>query len=263
MQRMITVSALAREVMDLVGRFIRVGVSGDEIDCIVNAACLDRCLYPSFLNYEGFPKSVCISVNEVMCHGVPDCRPLADGDIVTVDLGVFLKGLMGHKPSIQRKRPSSACGTPRRELSHALVYAAYEATLTGAAMVRPGVAYKELGATLYSAAARRGCSVAPSYSEHGVGRLFHAPPDVPYCKKGKPVGVMKPGHVFTLGPLVNAGTGGDVMWPDDWTLVTKDGRRSAKFSHTVLVTETGYEILTLGKDSSGMFPAFCDVDYQR
>jgi len=249
---------LGREVLDVASRFMRAGVTGDEIDRILSQACVDRNVYPSPLNYMGFPKSVCVSPNEVICHGIPDCRPLKDGDIVNLDVSIYHKGFHS---DLNETFFIGQCD----EESHNLVRTAYNALLAASEMIRPGSFYREVGGVVQTAAVKGGCSVVTSYCGHGVGKLFHGPPDVPHYRKNKAVGIMKPGHVFTVEPMLNVGgNGGDMTWPDDWTAVTRDGKRSAQFEHTFLVTESGCELLTarVGTDSGSM-PPFNAADFQR
>jgi len=249
---------LGREVLDIASRFMRVGITGDEIDRIVYQACKDRGLYPSPLNYSAFPKSVCVSANELICHGIPDCRPIEDGDIVNLDISIYYRGFHS---DLNETFFVGACD----EDSHALVRTAYEALRAASAFIRPGTMYRELGAKIQAVAEQHGCTVAPTYCGHGVGKLFHGPPDIPHYRKNKAVGVMKPGHVFTVEPMLNWGVGGkDVTWPDGWSAATKSGRRSAQFEHSFLVTEEGFEILTArpGTDPTAM-PPFEPSAFQR
>jgi len=229
---------LGREILDIASRAVKVGVTGDYIDRLVYAACCERNCYPSPLGYYLFPKSVCTSVNEVICHGIPDCRPLQEGDIVNLDVSIYYKGFHS---DLNETFFVGNCD----EDQHRVVRAAYEALLDASKMIRPGTLYRDLGAVIQASAAKQGCSVVASYTGHGVGRLFHGPPNVPHYKKNKAVGIMKPGHVFTVEPMINlGGNGGDKLWPDNWTAVTKDGKSSSQFEHTFLVTETGVEVLT-------------------
>jgi len=229
---------LGREVLDLVSRALKPGVTGDFLDRIVYHACCERRIYPSPLNYSGFPKSVCVSPNEVICHGIPDLRPIEDGDIVNLDVSIFYKGFHS---DLNETFLVGKVDEPRQRVVHA----AYESLNAAASMIKPGVMYRDLGAAISAAAARHGCSVVNSYTGHGVGKLFHGPPNVPHYKKNKAVGVMKPGHVFTVEPMINLGNdGGDKLWPDNWTAVTVNGKPSAQFEHTFVVTENGCEILT-------------------
>mmetsp|Transcript_88076 Transcript_88076/g.247606 ORF Transcript_88076/g.247606 Transcript_88076/m.247606 type:complete len:413 (-) Transcript_88076:166-1404(-) len=249
---------LGREVLDIAGRAVRVGVTGDDIDRIVWQACAERKLYPSPLGYLGFPKSVCVSPNEVICHGIPDCRPLEDGDIVNLDVSVYYEGFHS---DLNEMFFVGTCD----ESSHNLVRASYEALQAAAKMIRPGTMYRDLGAPIQDVAIKAGCATVPDFCGHGVGRLFHGPPDVPHYRKNKAVGIMKAGHVFTVEPMLNVGKSGRArLWPDEWTQVTTTGNRSAQFEHTFLVTETGYEVLTarMGTDNSCM-PDYDAAAYQR
>ncbi|KAL4138835.1 Methionine aminopeptidase 1 [Phytophthora ramorum] len=198
---------------------------------------MDRGCYPSPLNYYHFPKSVCISVNEVICHGIPDSRPIEDGDIVNLDVTVFKNGYHGDL------NETFLVGNVDEEGVH-LVKTTFESLAAAAKVIRPGTMFRELGKHISGVANREGFSVVKSYCGHGVGTHMHAVPDIPHYAKNKAVGIMKPGMIFTIEPMINVGTWRDKTWPDQWTSVTKDGLRSAQFEHTFLVTETGYEILT-------------------
>jgi len=229
---------LGREVLDIAARFMRAGVTGDEIDRVVWQACFDRKIYPSPLNYFRFPKSVCVSPNEVICHGIPDSRPIEEGDIVNLDISVYHQGFHA---DLNETYFVGECD----EDAHRLVRTAYCALHAAAQQIRPGTFYRDLGAAIHAEAAKSNCAVVTTYCGHGVGKLFHGPPKVPHYRKNKAVGVMKPGHIFTVEPMINLGSnGGDRTWPDNWTAVTKDGKRSAQFEHTFLVTEQGLEVLT-------------------
>lgn len=233
---------MGREVLDVAARFVKVGVTGDEIDRIVHAACLERNCYPSPLNYYKFPKSVCVSVNEVICHGIPDCRPIQDGDIVNLDVTVYVeyKGKHYHG-DLNETLLVGNCD----EESVKLVKCAYDCLKAACEMIKPGTMYRDLGAAISHVAAANNCSVVKGYCGHGIGALFHTAPNVPHYKKNKAVGIMRPGHTFTIEPMINLGSSWqDSSWPDNWTAVTRDGKRSAQFEHTFLVTETGVEILT-------------------
>lgn len=228
---------LGREVLDLAGRALRVGATGDEIDAIVHDACIERGCYPSPLNYYNFPKSHCVSVNEVICHGIPDSRPFEDGDIVNLDISVYKDGFHADLNDTFLVGNVDADGVR-------LVKTAFECLKAAVSLVRPGTMYRELGKHITDTASAEGFSVVKTYAGHGIGSLFHCAPNVPHYAKNKAVGVMKPGNIFTIEPMINAGTWRDKTWPDEWTAVTLDGARSAQFEHTILVTETGYEILT-------------------
>ncbi|CAE7654362.1 metap1 [Symbiodinium pilosum] len=194
---------LGREVLDIAARFMRAGVTGDEIDRVVYQACVDRKIYPSPLNYFRFPKALCVSANEVICHGIPDCRALEEGDIVNLDISIYHEGFHS---DLNETFFIGACDDD----SHRLVRTAYSALYAAAQMIRPGTFYRDLGGAIQSEASKNACAVVTTYCGHGVGKLFHGPPKVPHYRKNKAVGIMKPGHVFTVEPMINlGGNGGD------------------------------------------------------
>lgn len=230
---------LGREALDLAGRMVQKrGVTGDEIDKAVHDFIISRGAYPSPLNYYNFPKSCCISVNEVICHGIPDLRPFEKDDIVNIDISVYLNGFHAdlNETYIVGEQPCQE--------SRDLVQAAYDSLMAAIAICKPETPYREIGNAVAGVVEPRGFSVVRSYVGHGCNTLFHCRPNVPHYKKNKAIGIMKPGHIFTIEPMINAGGWEDTCWPDDWTVVTRDGKRSAQFEHTLLITETGCEVLT-------------------
>jgi len=232
-------TAMGREVLDAGGKALRVGVTTDEVDRVVHEACIERGVYPSPLNYYNFPKSVCTSVNEVICHGIPDYREVRDGDIVNIDVTTYNKG--GYHGDLNE---TFMVGNVDDE-GKKLVKTAFDCLSAALSMVKPGTLYRDLGTAIHKVASANKCSVVRTYCGHGIGSLFHTAPNVPHYHKNKAKGVMRPGHVFTVEPMINLGTPGDTTWGDNWTAVTSDGKRSAQFEHTVLVTKTGCEILTM------------------
>ncbi|CAL8271015.1 unnamed protein product [Merluccius merluccius] len=238
------VCKLAREVLDIAALMVKPGVTTEEIDYTVHLACTARKCYPSPLNYYNFPKSCCTSVNEVICHGIPDRRPLQDGDILNVDITVYHNGFHGDL------NETFYVGEVD-EGAKKLVQTTYECLMQAIDSVKPGIRYRELGNIIQKHAQANCFSVVRSYCGHGIHRLFHTAPNVPHYAKNKAVGVMKPGHVFTIEPMICEGGWQDETWPDGWTAVTRDGKRSAQFEHTLLVTETGCEILTCRLDDKG------------
>jgi methionyl aminopeptidase len=216
---------------------VKQGITTEEIDIAVHQACVERNCYPSPLNYYGFPKSCCTSVNEVICHGIPDCRPLEDGDIVNIDITVYHEGYHGDL------NETHVVGSVD-DASKKLIRSAHDSMWAAIRMVKPGVMFREFGATIEKVARSRGHSVVRSYCGHGIGKLFHTAPNVPHYRKNKAVGVVREGMTFTIEPMLCANGWKDVTWPDKWTAVTEDGGRSAQFEHTVLVTTTGCEVLT-------------------
>lgn len=231
------VCRLGREVLDECAKAVKVGATTDEIDRVCHEACLARDCYPSPLNYHEFPKSCCTSVNEVICHGIPDLRPLKDGDIVNVDISVYFNNFHGDL------NETFLVGKVDDE-SYNLIKTTYECIWKAIKECRPGMRYREIGNIISKHAHQQQFSVVRSYCGHGIHNLFHCAPNVPHYAKNKAVATMKPGHIFTIEPMINVGVWNDLQWPDNWTAVTYDGKRSAQFEHTLLITETGYEILT-------------------
>jgi methionyl aminopeptidase len=228
---------IGREVLDIAGRAVRIGITADELDKIVHDETVKRGAYPSPLNYYNFPKSVCTSVNEIICHGIPDCRPLEDGDIVNLDISVYKDGYHGDL------NETFFVGNVDED-SVRVVQCAYECLQNAINTVKPGVLYRTLGEQIHNVAKKHKCSIVKTYCGHGIGKLFHTTPNVPHYAGNKAKGTMKVGHVFTIEPMINLGQSGDVTWPDGWTACTIDGKRSAQFEHTMVVTETGCELLT-------------------
>ncbi|XP_067139162.1 methionine aminopeptidase 1 [Centruroides vittatus] len=241
---------LAREVLDVGANAVAVGVTTDEIDRLVHEACIDKECYPSPLNYYGFPKSCCTSVNEVICHGIPDLRPVKDGDILNIDITVYHRGFHGDL------NETFFVGNVDEE-SKKLVKVTHECLTKAIEIVKPGVKYREIGNVIQKHAQAHGFSVVRSFCGHGIHRLFHTAPSVPHYAKNKAVGIMKAGHSFTIEPMISEGTWREVVWPDNWTAVTQDGKRSAQFEQTLLVTDTDCEILTRRRDKNGQ-PYFMD-----
>jgi methionyl aminopeptidase len=238
----------AREILDEGVRAVRAGATTDEIDRVVHDATLERGAYPSPLNYFHFPKSVCTSVNEVVCHGIPDSRELEESDIVNIDVTAYLDGVHGDLNETVAVSPSPA------PADVALIKAASDALEAGIRVCRPGARYRDIGDAVAATARAAGVSVVRTYCGHGIGDLFHCAPNVPHYAGNKAVGTMAPGHVFTIEPMLNAGGWRDAMWPDGWTAVTADGSRSAQFEHTLVVTDGGCEVLTARLPES---PAQC------
>ncbi|XP_020288896.1 methionine aminopeptidase 1 [Pseudomyrmex gracilis] len=241
---------LGREVLDEAAKTCDVGVTTAEVDRIVHEACVERDCYPSPLNYYQFPASCCTSVNEVICHGIPDTRPLQDGDICNVDVTVYHNGFHGDL------NETFLIGNVKPEIKK-LVEVTYECLSKAIDIVKPGEKYREIGNVIQKHAHANGFSVVRSYCGHGIHRLFHTVPNVPHYAKNKAVGIMKAGHCFTIEPMISQGTWKDETWPDNWTAVTLDGQWSAQFEHTLLVTETGCDILTKRLTNNGR-PWFMD-----
>lgn len=231
------VCILGRKVLDIAHKAVKPGVRTDEIDKVVHEACIELGVYPSPLNYYKFPKSVCTSVNEIICHGIPDLRPLEEGDIINIDISVFKDGY--HSDLNETYFVGKVDDDTKK-----LVQAAYDCLYKAIEICKPGTMYREIGNVIGDFINKQDLYVTKTYCGHGIGKLFHGTPNVPHYKKNKAVGIMRPGHIFTIEPMINQGTTKDITWLDDWTASTMDGKRSAQFEHTLLITETGCEILT-------------------
>ncbi|QIW97729.1 hypothetical protein AMS68_003247 [Peltaster fructicola] len=233
------VCRLAREVLDIAAREVKPGVTTDHIDAVVHKACMERDSYPSPLNYCHFPKSVCTSPNEVICHGIPDNRPLQDGDIVNIDVTLYHGGFHGDL------NETYYVGSATQDHdSVRVVEAARDCLEEAIKHVKPGALFRDYGNIIEKLAKSRNCQVVKTYCGHGINQLFHCAPNVPHYAKNKAVGEAKPGMCFTIEPMITLGSYKDKTWPDDWTSVTADGSRTAQFEHTLLVTEDGVEVLT-------------------
>jgi methionyl aminopeptidase len=221
-----------------VGRNIVPGVTTDELDRIGHEFLIEHGAYPSPLGYKGFPKSLCTSINEVICHGIPDATVLQDGDIVNVDITGYLGGVHGDTDA------TFAVGEIDEE-SRLLLERTHEAMMRGIRAVKPGRSISVIGRVIESYAKRFGYGVVRDYTGHGIGTAFHTRLVVLHYDEPRVDTVLEPGMTFTVEPMLTLGSIDYDIWPDGWTVVTRDGRRSAQFEHTVLVTDNGVEILTL------------------
>jgi methionyl aminopeptidase len=234
---------LAAEVLLEVGAAVAPGVTTDQLDEVAHAAYLSRGAYPSTLSYRGYSKSLCTSVNEVICHGIPDDRALADGDIVNLDITAYIEGMHGDTSA------TYLVGDVDPTVQ-ALVESTREATYAGIAAVRPGAPIRVIGEAITALAHGRGFGVVKEYGGHGIGEIFHAAPHIPHHVERGASAILVPGMCFTVEPMLTAGSAGLHLWNDGWTVVTDDGLPSAQFEHTVVVTETGVEILTRTLDGT-------------
>jgi methionyl aminopeptidase len=229
---------LAAQARDLVGAHVAPGVTTDELDRVGHEFLCDHGAYPSTLGYKYFPKSLCTSVNEVICHGIPDARVLEDGDIVNIDITAYLDGVHGDTNA------TFLAGDVDEE-SRLLVDRTREALDRAIKAVRPGRQVNVIGRVIEAYAKRFGYGVVREFTGHGIGTSFHSGLIIPHYDDPRFDDEIRPGMTFTIEPMLNRGTHEWVMWGDGWTVVTADGSRSAQFEHTLLVTNDGAEILTL------------------
>ncbi|CAN8073520.1 unnamed protein product [Agarophyton chilense] len=234
---------IAREILDIAGQMVKPGVPTDDIDAVVHEETIKRGAYPSPLNYNKFPKSCCTSINEVVCHGIPDTTALVDGDIINIDVTVYYNGYHGDCSE------TFLVGNVD-ENGRKLVKVTYECLEKAIEVCEPGLPVKRIGGVIEEHAKQNGFSVVRNFCGHGVNSVFHTTPNVMHFKNNEPAGILKPGVTFTIEPMINEGTYRNVTWPDDWTATTLDGKRSAQFEHTLLVTENGVERLTQKLSSS-------------
>ncbi len=220
------------------GRHVAPGVTTDELDRVGHEFLVGHGAYPSTLGYRGYPKSLCTSLNEVICHGIPDDTVIADGDIVNVDITAYINGVHGDTNA------TFLAGDVDEE-SRLLVERTYEAMMRGIRAVAPGRPLNAVGRVIESYARRFGYGVVRDFTGHGIGTTFHSGLIVPHFDDPAVNVVMEEGMTFTIEPMLTLGAIAYDVWDDGWTAVTKDRRRTAQFEHTLLVTENGYEILTL------------------
>jgi methionyl aminopeptidase len=238
-ERMRVAGRIAAQAMEAAAAVIAPGVTTDEVDRVGHEFLLDHGAYPSTLGYKNFPKSLCTSVNEVVCHGIPDSRPLEDGDIVNIDITAYIGGVHGDTDA------TYLCGDVDEE-SRLLVERTREAMMRGIKAALPGRHINIIGRVIESYARRFGYGVVRDFTGHGIGTDFHSGLIVPHYDAAPAYDTLiEPGMTFTIEPMLNLGTHEWEMWDDNWTVVTRDRRRSAQFEHTILITESGNEILTL------------------
>ena len=236
-ERMRVAGRAAAEILQTVGAAVAPGVTTDELDALCHDECIKRGGYPSPLNYGAFPKSLCTSVNEVICHGIPDDRALVDGDIVNLDVTIFLDGVHGDTNAtfpVGQIDPASAD----------LIQVTRECLDLGIAAVKPGRQIRAIGRAIQGHAEGHGYGVVRSFVGHGIAEQFHTDLQIPHYDDQRATTLIEPGMTFTIEPMITMGAYDHVIWPDNWTAVTVDRRRTAQFEHTLLVTDDGAEILT-------------------
>ncbi len=242
-KKMRVAGRLAVDVLDMITPYVQAGVTTEELDRLCHDYIVNvQQAIPAPLNYKKFPKSICTSVNHQVCHGIPGVKKLKNGDILNIDITVIKEGYHGDtsrmfmigKPSIRAKR---------------LVEIGYECLWIGIQVVRPGAYLSEIGRAIQNYAESKKCSVVQEYCGHGIGQKFHEDPRVLHYYSNENTDVLlQTGMTFTIEPMINAGKRHIKILPDKWTVVTKDHSLSAQWEHTILVTEQGVEILTLGVD---------------
>jgi methionyl aminopeptidase len=228
---------IAAQAMHAAAAIISPSVTTDDLDQVVHEFLIDHRAYPSTLGYRGFPKSCCTSVNEVICHGIPDARPLKDGDIVKIDVTAYIGGVHGDTCA------TFYCGEVD-ERSRLLTERTQEALIRAINAVKPGRQVNVIGRVIESYARRFGYGVVRDYTGHGVHTTFHSGLVIPHYDEPAYDTLIKPGMTFTIEPMITLGTGDWYMWDDGWTVLTADGSRCAQFEHTLAVTENGAEVLT-------------------
>jgi methionyl aminopeptidase len=237
LEKMRRAGRAAAEVLQVVGAAVRPGITTDELDAIAHEECIKRGGYPSPLGYNGFPKSLCTSINEVICHGIPDSTVLKDGDIINLDVTIYLDGVHGDTNA------TFLVGEVDQE-SKDLVQVTRECLDLGIAAVKPGGTVRDIGRAIQAHAEGKGYGVVRAFVGHGIGRAFHSEPQVYHYDNPSARMELVPGMTFTIEPMITIGDWRHEMWDDGWTAVTKDRSRTAQFEHTLVVTETGAEILT-------------------
>jgi methionyl aminopeptidase len=236
--RMRVASKLAAQALAEVGRAVQPGVTTDYLDQVGHDFLVAHGAYPSTLGYRGYPKSLCTSLNEVICHGIPDDTVVADGDIVNIDITAFIGGVHGDTNA------TFLAGNVDEE-SRLLVERTHEAMMRGIRAVKPGRPLNAVGRVIESYAKRFGYGVIRDFTGHGIGTTFHSGLIVPHYDDPATDVTMEVGMTFTIEPMLTLGVISYDIWDDGWTAVTRDGKRTAQFEHTLVVTEDGSEILTL------------------
>ena len=241
-EKMRVAGRLAADVLTMIDPLVVAGITTDELNQICHDYIVDvQQAIPAPLNYHGFPKSICTSVNHVICHGIPGDKKLKDGDIINIDITVIKEGYHGDTSKMFHVGKTSI-------LAQRLCENAREAMLIGIAMVKPGIQLGDIGHAIQVHAEAQNFSIVQEYCGHGIGLVFHEDPQVLHYGTPGTGLTLEAGMTFTIEPMINAGKRHIKQLPDNWTVVTKDRSLSAQWEHTILVTETGHEILTLRKD---------------
>ena len=238
-ERMRHSGKIAAEVLRLAGEFLEPGKTTDEVDAYVHNLFIERGAYPSTLNYHGYPKSLCSSANEVICHGIPDSRVMLDGDIMNLDVTGFVGGVHGDTNA-------TFCVGEVDEASRDLIRVTEECTWLGIEAVKPGRPVSDIGRAIENHAKKHRYGVVKAFIGHGIGEQFHTDIQILHYYDSRSTLEMRPGMTFTIEPMITLGDWRHRMWDDGWTAVTADWQRTAQFEHTLLVTDDGVEVLTGG-----------------
>jgi methionyl aminopeptidase len=237
-EKMRVAGRLAGEVLQMIRPHVKAGISTNELDRICHDYIVDvQQAIPAPLNYRGFPKSICTSVNHVVCHGIPGDKVLKKGDAVNIDVTVIKDGFHGDTSKMFFVGEPTVAGARLARISH-------ECMKIGIDMVRPGIRLGDIGHAIQQHAESQHCSIVREYCGHGIGREFHEDPQILHYGKPGTGMRLEPGMTFTIEPMVNAGKRDTRLLPDGWTVVTKDHSLSAQWEHTILVTDSGHEVLT-------------------
>ena len=248
--RFVAAGAAARRVLDTVAAAVAPGVTTDELDAVCHQAYLDEGGYPSTLGYRGYPKSLCTSVNEVVAHGIPDDRPLEEGDIVNCDVTIYLDGM--HGDCSRTVFVGGIDAVPAR--TQELVATTEAALRAGIDAVRPGGRVRDIGRAIEAVASAAGFGIVRELVGHGIGEQFHGEPHVHHYEEPRNRATLRPGMSFTIEPMLTEGMPDVGLWEDGWTIATIDGLPSAQFEHTVLVTDDGVRVVTVAGDGDIAYP---------
>lgn len=245
-EKMRVAGRLAAQVLEMITPYVKAGISTNELDRICHDFIVnEQHAIPAPLNYKGYPKSICTSVNHVICHGIPNDKKLKDGDIINIDITVIKDGYHGDTSKMFE------IGSVSVQAAR-LIRIARECLIKGIAMVKPGNTLGDIGATIQQHAEHERLSVVREYCGHGIGNVFHEEPQVLHYGLPHTGLTLEPGMTFTIEPMINAGKRFTKLMPDQWTVITKDRSLSAQWEHTILVTQTGVEVLTRRSDESDL-----------
>ena len=249
-EKMRTAGKLASEVLDFIEPYVQVGVTTDKLDALCHDFILKNNAIPAPLNYKGFPKSICTSVNHVVCHGIPSQKVLKNNDIVNIDITVIVDDWHGDTSRM------FAVGEMKLK-AQKLVSATYDAMWEGIKQVRPGNTIGDIGSSIQEYAEDKGYSVVVDFCGHGIGQKFHTAPNILHYGEKKKGLVLEEGMFFTIEPMINLGKKEILILDDGWTAVTRDKKLSAQYEHTIGVTKSGYEVFTISKKEKKQGKIFC------